>query len=221
MHRLFPGVEPDPGVEGREEPPPTGSDASGGSGAQPLRWPRSCGHFGECVYTNLPLQAAILFLLVVREGWWGEQRRSICFLSTHHSWRKESEREAYTGNCSYLSSAGRKWRRIRWWWKIRWEIFCEEIDLRPIPHLRRVQGTVGAGEISIPPSPRETLGLFVVTMATWLDNQLFHRGGLCLLLGSWKLFFFLFFQTTQATYWRSLDNIVRWWPKSKHLNTTS
>lgn len=41
--------------------------------------------------------------------------------------------------------------------------FFEEIELRLIPHLQR---SVGAGEISIPPSPRETLGLFVVTMVT-------------------------------------------------------
>lgn len=44
--------------------------------------------------------------------------------------------------------------------------FCEEIELSLIPHLKTVQGSVRAGEISIPPSPRETLGLFVVTMVT-------------------------------------------------------
>lgn len=42
--RLPPGVEPDPGAEGRKEPYPAGADAPGGGGAQPLGRPGTRGH---------------------------------------------------------------------------------------------------------------------------------------------------------------------------------
>lgn len=70
---LFPGAEPDPGDEGREEPHPAGADAPGGGGA-PLRRTGSCGHAQQCLYTNLPLQAAVFLLVVAghkRSGGWG------------------------------------------------------------------------------------------------------------------------------------------------------
>lgn len=65
---LSPGVEPDPGAEGRKEPHPAGADAPGGSGAQPLRQPGTRGHTWQRLHANLPLQAAFLLLLVVRDG---------------------------------------------------------------------------------------------------------------------------------------------------------
>lgn len=57
-----------PGIERREEPDPAGADASGGGGAQSLRRPGTCGHTGQRLHTNLPLQAPLLLLLVVRDG---------------------------------------------------------------------------------------------------------------------------------------------------------
>ncbi|XP_061584269.1 phosphatidylinositol 4-kinase type 2-beta isoform X2 [Cololabis saira] len=60
------GVELEPSVEGREEPHPAGADAPGGSGAQQLRGPRTSRHAGKRIHTNLPLQAAFFFLLVVK-----------------------------------------------------------------------------------------------------------------------------------------------------------
>lgn len=65
---LSPGIEPDPGAEGRKEPHPAGADAPGGSGAQPLRRPGTCGHTWQRLHTNLPLQAPLFLLLVVRDG---------------------------------------------------------------------------------------------------------------------------------------------------------
>lgn len=62
---LSPGVEPDPGAEGREEPHPVSADAPRGSGAQPLGRPGTCGHTWQRLHTNLPLQAALFLLLVV------------------------------------------------------------------------------------------------------------------------------------------------------------
>lgn len=61
---LSPGVEPDPGAEGREEPHPAGADAPGGGGA-PLRRAGTRGHPRQRLHTNLPLQAALFLLLVV------------------------------------------------------------------------------------------------------------------------------------------------------------
>lgn len=61
---LSPGVEPDPGAEGRQEPHPAGADAPGGGGA-PLRGAGTCGHPRQRLHTNLPLQAAVFLLLVV------------------------------------------------------------------------------------------------------------------------------------------------------------
>lgn len=61
---LPPGVEPDPGAEGRKEPHPAGADAAGGGGAQPLGRPGPRGHPGQRLHTNLPLQAALLLVLV-------------------------------------------------------------------------------------------------------------------------------------------------------------
>lgn len=61
---LSPGVEPDPGAEGREEPHPAGADAPGGGGA-PLRGAGTRGHPRQRLHTNLPLQAALFLLLVV------------------------------------------------------------------------------------------------------------------------------------------------------------
>lgn len=60
---LSPGVEPDPGAEGREEPHPAGADAPGGGGA-PLRGAGARGHPRQRLHSNLPLQAALFLLLV-------------------------------------------------------------------------------------------------------------------------------------------------------------
>ena len=65
---LSPGVEPDPGAEGREEPHPAGADAAGGGGAQPLGRPGTRGHSWQRLHTNLPLQAALFLLMVVGDG---------------------------------------------------------------------------------------------------------------------------------------------------------
>lgn len=64
---LSAGVEPDTGVEGREEPHPAGTNAPGGSRAQPFRWPRTRSDSGQRLHANLPLQAAIFLLLVARK----------------------------------------------------------------------------------------------------------------------------------------------------------
>lgn len=86
---LSPGAEPDPGTEGREEPHPAGSDAPGGSGAQPIRRPGTCGHTRQRLHTNLSLQASLFLLLVVRDGWGRrtEERRlqQICFFFIRRS----------------------------------------------------------------------------------------------------------------------------------------
>lgn len=75
---LSPGVESDPGAKGREEPHPAGTDAPGGGGAQPLGWSGTCGHTWQRLHTNLPLQASLLYLLVVTVGWGGRFRRDFC-----------------------------------------------------------------------------------------------------------------------------------------------
>lgn len=89
---LSAGFEPDTGVEGREEPHPAGANAPGGSRAQPFRWPRTRSHSGQRIHTNLPLQAAIFLLLVVRKEWRWERRRGFCngsLLSGSRSWTGE------------------------------------------------------------------------------------------------------------------------------------
>lgn len=63
---LLPDFEPDPGAERWKEPNPAGPDATGGSGAKPLRRPGSGRHTWQCLHTNLPLQASIFLLLVIR-----------------------------------------------------------------------------------------------------------------------------------------------------------
>lgn len=67
-----PGAEPDPGAEGWEEPYPAGADAPGGGGA-PFWWTGSCGHTRQRLHTNLPLQAAVLLLLVAKHKQVGGQ----------------------------------------------------------------------------------------------------------------------------------------------------
>lgn len=62
---MCPGAKPNPSAEGREEPHPAGADAPGGGGA-PLRGTGTRGHAQQRLHANLPLQAAIFYLLVAR-----------------------------------------------------------------------------------------------------------------------------------------------------------
>lgn len=75
---MFPGAESDSGSEGREEPHPAGADAPGGGGAQPVGRPRTSRHSGQRFHTNLPLQEALLHVLV-EEGRSGENSGNASF----------------------------------------------------------------------------------------------------------------------------------------------
>lgn len=70
----FPGVKPDPGLEGWEESHSAGADAQGGGGAQPLWRSGSRGNTGQRLHTDFPLQAALFLLMVVRK----EREEKMC-----------------------------------------------------------------------------------------------------------------------------------------------
>lgn len=143
---LSPGAEPDPGTEGREEPHPAGSDAPGGSGAQPIRRPGTRGHTRQRLHTNLSLQASLFLLLVVRDGWGRrtEERRlqQICFFLS--GGREARKCEYFLGEKTNVEKRhnDRKWeRRIC---TPENSSFCEEN-----------RGAWELGEIYIPVSPRD------------------------------------------------------------------
>lgn len=153
------GVEPDPGTEGRKEPHPAGADAAGGGRAQPHRRSGPSGHARQRLHADLPLQAAIFLLLVAAAGRRGRgEGRRIC-----NSWCRRPT-HTFCGQPA----------RATWW---------ENVSKKKLHFLTFI---VLCGKCKESREPKRleyqrlpgTLGLSVVTMVNWLDNWLFHRGGL-------------------------------------------